>query len=217
MMTLSRQPSVKEIAAAANIGIQTFYRSFKNRGAVFEALDRRAILDAAARLLSRKDGRETSVADIVRVADIERGIFYRCFKDKEAVFRELGAERQRILDAAERLYRLKRGESSHIHWKAIESIAYEAGLPVMTVLLHFEDQKAVFKALRERTQSLGSLAPEILRLYFDLDTISTSDAADFIKVLSDTFGSQLRLLHTRPLPPGTEIVRRRKPVHKTGT
>lgn len=47
------------------------------------------LLDAAIRLFSKRWYSEVSVADICRTAGVSNGIFYRYYRGKEAIFREL--------------------------------------------------------------------------------------------------------------------------------
>lgn len=90
------KPSVADFAAAADVSRASFYRHFKSRQALLEALaltpepgTRERVLEAAVQMLGARGLRELSMDDLAERAQVSRATLYRLFPGKSALFTAL--------------------------------------------------------------------------------------------------------------------------------
>jgi TetR/AcrR family transcriptional regulator len=96
MFRAGEQPTIGELAGAAQVSRTTFYRHFPSRPALLEALDlapepetRDRILEAALDLLQQRTLSALSMDDLAINAGVSRANLYRLFPGKTALFRAL--------------------------------------------------------------------------------------------------------------------------------
>jgi AcrR family transcriptional regulator len=87
------RPTVADFAAAAGVSRASFYRAFRSRGALIEALDRtpepdarERILEAAFKLVGHRGLAALSMDDLADKAGVSRATLYRLYPGKAALF-----------------------------------------------------------------------------------------------------------------------------------
>lgn len=133
------------------------------------ATTRERLLHASVDLFSRKWYSEVSVADICRTAGLSNGIYYRYFRDKEAVFREIIERYLEILSA-----RLS-GIAEHTGISGVRSFAET----ILAVHREHSDLVSIFREgqyrFYEYERRISRLFADSLERIFDR-TISPSES-----------------------------------------
>jgi Transcriptional regulator len=121
---------VAELAAAAGVSRASFYRVFRSREALVEALDlqpepgtRERILDAALKLVGAYGLSALSMDDLATQADVSRATLYRIFPGKAALFTSLVHEYS-PLEPVSRLLNTMHGEPPEVLMPEIARTVY---------------------------------------------------------------------------------------------
>src|SRR6202521_754278 len=90
------KPTVADFASAAGVSRASFYRAFRSREALLEALNRapepdarERILDAALEMVGAHGLAALSMDDLANHAHVSRATLYRLFAGKSALFAAL--------------------------------------------------------------------------------------------------------------------------------
>ena len=96
VLAMGGRPTVADFASAAGVSRASFYRAFKSRDELIEALDRtpepaaqERILDAALELVGAGGLASLSMDDLAEKAQVSRATLYRLFPGKSALFSAL--------------------------------------------------------------------------------------------------------------------------------
>ncbi|HEX2645827.1 MAG TPA: helix-turn-helix domain-containing protein [Candidatus Dormibacteraeota bacterium] len=96
VVALGGRPTVEDFAAAAGVSRASFYRAFKSREQLLEALNRppepdsrERILDAALEMVGAQGLGSLSMEDLADRAGVSRATLYRLFPGKAALFTAL--------------------------------------------------------------------------------------------------------------------------------
>ncbi len=96
VVAMGGRPTVEDFAAAAGVSRATFYRAFKSRNALLEALQRAPepsaadrILQAALTIVGERGLTALSMDELADQARVSRATLYRLFPGKSAVFAAL--------------------------------------------------------------------------------------------------------------------------------
>src|SRR5579864_7978657 len=96
VLAMGGRPTVSDFAAAAGVSRASFYRAFKSREALLEALDRPSepdarerILNAALEMVGAHGLAALSMDDLADRAQVSRATLYRLFPGKSALFTSL--------------------------------------------------------------------------------------------------------------------------------
>jgi AcrR family transcriptional regulator len=123
---------VAELAAAAGVSRASFYRVFRSREALVEALDlqpepgtRERILDAALKLVGGHGLSALSMDDLATEAEVSRATLYRLFPGKAALFTDL-VHQYSPLEPVSRLLSTMYDEPPEVLMPAIARTVYRA-------------------------------------------------------------------------------------------
>jgi len=96
VLAMGGRPTVEDFATAAGVSRASFYRAFKSRNALIEALNRvpepdarERILAAALRMVGERGLSSLSMDDLAGKAGVSRASVYRLFPGKGALFTAL--------------------------------------------------------------------------------------------------------------------------------
>lgn len=96
VLAMGGRPTVDDFAAAAGVSRATFYRAFRSRSELLEALQRRPepdsrdrILSAALEMVGARGLAALSMDDLANRAGVSRATLYRLFPGKPALFTAL--------------------------------------------------------------------------------------------------------------------------------
>ncbi len=96
VLAMGGRPTVADFASAAGVSRASFYRAFKSRDELIEALDRtpepaarERILDAALEMVGARGLAAVSMDDLADKAQVSRATLYRLFPGKSALFSAL--------------------------------------------------------------------------------------------------------------------------------
>jgi AcrR family transcriptional regulator len=160
---------VDAIAGAAGISRATFYRHFRSRRELLEALDmqpdpdaHRRILDAAIELVGRDGLRGMSMDELAARASVSRASVYRLFPGKEALFDALLDEYSPFDELARVVERLADRPPSEVLPAVGRSAATLIG-PRIGIL-----RSLFFEVTTQTPEALGGADPRIRRLLLKL-------------------------------------------------
>src|SRR5437868_13949181 len=92
-LAMGGRPTVSDFAAAAGVSRASFYRAFRSRDALIEALDRtpepdarERVLEAGFELVGHRGMAALSMDDLADKAQVSRATLYRLFPGKGALF-----------------------------------------------------------------------------------------------------------------------------------
>ena len=174
------KPTVADFAAAAGVSRAGFYRAFKSRDALFQALNRvpepgsrDRILAAAFRMVGERGLSSLSMDELARKAGVSRASLYRLFPGKGALFTGL----VRTYSPLEPVTRV------------LEAMGDEPPEAVMP-----EVARAVYRTVYARGENRTGL---LRALFFELSSLAPDTEGAVREVIASLVGSLVKYITTQ--------------------
>ncbi len=180
-----------ELAAAAGVSRASFYRVFRSREALVEALDlqpepgtRERILDAALKLVGGHGLSALSMDDLATEAEVSRATLYRLFPGKSALFTSL-VHQYSPLEPVSRLLNTMHGEPPEVLMPEIARTVYRT---------FYGEGESRVGLLRVLLFEISSLAPDTAEAAQDAIRTMVGSLAIYLM-------EQMRAGRLRHMPP----------------
>ena len=190
VVALGGHPTVDDFAAAAGVSRASFYRVFKSREALLEALNRRPepaarerIVAAALESVGRDGLASLSMDDLADRAEVSRATLYRLFPGKAALFTAL-VDTYSPLEPVLEILTAKQHEPPSVVMPEIARTAYR------TIYGSGEDRTGLIRAMFFEVSRLAPDAEEATR-----DVLGKVVGLMALYVTSQMAAGRLRRMH----------------------